>query len=38
MINHYVKFVKPKTIEIAQEEINLEALKPDGVAGKTICT
>lgn len=38
MINHYVKFVKPKTIEIAQEEINLEALKPDGVAGKTLCT
>ena len=36
MKNSYLNFLKPKTIEIAEEEINIETLGAEDIAGPTI--
>ena len=36
MKNYYVNFVKQKTIEIAEESVNVENLAPECVAGHTV--
>lgn len=36
MKNNYVNFVKQKTIEITEEEVNLEALGAEEIAGHTL--
>ena len=36
MTNNYLKFVKSKTVEIGEEEIDIENLNPDFIAGHTV--
>ena len=38
MKNKYLKFVEPKVIEIAEEDIDIEALGAEDIAGHTVCS
>lgn len=36
MTNNYLKFVKPKTLEFVDEDVDIENLNPDFIAGHTV--
>ena len=38
MNNEYLNFIKPKTIEIESEQVNIESLGNEDIAGHTVCS